>query len=480
MRYWQTMCANTEGYSGLHEELRNCRGRYVLEEVKMPESCGSQICTIEFQYYGEDYIQMICLDAPIAYNGSNSRIAQWLENGTLEFGSFDQLTAFLRQFNEEQTSLDNGISRPISGKADNLPFGHQDSPGSQRRITMPETRRSELELARGTREHLAIDLERLVDDVSETVRGQEEAIRCVGRYACAAVTKRYPKRLPSVVLVGATGQGKTLLGKTLAEALNNQITDPNRKYGTIRVQCNELTEDHNVSRLLGGSPNYVGYGDDNLLTPVLANPYQVIIFDEIEKAAPRVLDILMGALDCGEIMMTKPVDGKNMLDLKHCIILFTSNLPIGKNEPHKHIGFAPGTAEPDGDMSTRYRNALVAQGLRREIVARFSDIVCFRELKAESEIDIILLEIQNCAGEYGFGISYVSPEILQGLYDEIQISGFDARMIQRAVSNRFDLFFGESPAAGSEQMYELIGNYADPVLRCATLHNSCVNPHNNK
>ena len=432
----------------------------------MPESCGSRICTIEFRYRGEDYIQMKCLDSPVAYTGTNPRIAQWLENGTLEFGSFEQLTAFLKQFNEEQTHTSNNNSRQVSGETDAPPFEHSEDSRQKRSITMPETRRGELELTRGTREHLAIDLERLVDDVSETVRGQEEAIRCVGRYACAAVAKRHPKRPPSVVLVGATGHGKTLLGKTLAEALNNQIIDPNRKYGTIRVQCNELTEDHDVSRLLGGSPNYVGYGDDNLLTPVLANPYQVIIFDEIEKAAPRVLDILMGALDCGEIMMTKPVDGKRMLNLKHCIILFTSNLPIKQNETHKHIGFAPGNVEHDGDMSTSYRNTLVAQGLRREIVARFSDIICFRELKAESEIDIILLEIQNCANEYGFEISYVSPEILQGLYDEIQISGFGARMIQRAVSNRFDLFFGESSAAGSEQMYELIGSYAAPALRC--------------
>lgn len=473
---WQKMCANTTGYSGLHEELRSGSGRYILEGVKMPESCGSQICTIEFKYYGEDYIKMICLDAPVSYNGSNPRIAQWLENGTLEFGSFDQLTAFLRQFNESQTRPSNGHFRSASGEADVPSFEPSDEPRQQRHITMPETRRGELELKRGAREQFSINLERLVDDISETVRGQEEAIRCIGRYACASVVKRYPKRPPSIMLVGTTGLGKTLMGKTLAEALNSQIIDPNRKYGTIVVQCNELTENHDVSRLLGGSPNYVGYGDDNLLTPVLSNPYQVIIFDEIEKAAPRVLDILMGAMDCGEIMMTKPIDGKNMLNLKHCIILFTSNLPIGQDKPSRNIGFASATAEPEGDMSTRCRNALVAQGMRREIVARFSDIVCFRELEAESEIDITLLEIQKCANEYGFGISYVSPKILQGLYDEIQISGFGARMIQRAVSNRFDLFFGESPAAGSEQMYELIGNYADPVLQCAALDNGCIDP----
>lgn len=465
---WEKMCANTAGYSGLHEELRNCRGRcYILEGVKMPESCGSQICTIEFRYHGEDYIQMRCLEAPVAYKGSNLRIAQWFENGTLEFGSFDQLTAFLRQFNDEQSNPSHTNPMKSGNVSSNTSIG-QETP---RHITMPSTSRNDLDLTRSNNRNIVIDMNRLVSDISETVRGQEEAVKCVARYACAAVAKIAPQCPPSIVLAGATGQGKTLIGKTLAEALNRQINDSNRKYGTIVVQCNELTEDFDVSRLVGGSPNYVGYGDDNLLTPVLSNPYQVIIFDEIEKAAPRVLDVLMGVLDCGELMMTKPVDGKNMLNLKHSIILFTTNLRIDQENSQNQIGFSSARTESNdnGDMSTHYRNALVAHGMRREIVARFSDIVHFHELEGAPVVDIILLEIQRCALEYGFSISFVSHEIIQGLYDELQISGFGARMIKRAVSNHFTLLFGSSTAVGTSQAFELIGNYDTPFLRPSAL-----------
>lgn len=464
---WQKMCANTAGYSGLHEELRNCRGRYILEGVKMPESCGSQICTIEFCYHGEDYIQMRCLDSPVAYNGGNPRIAQWLENGSLEFGSFEQLTAFLRQFNEEPGNPSHANGTGSGNESPNTSLGQEMSP----HITMPSTSRNDLDLTRSNNRNIVIDMNWLVSDISETVRGQEEAVKCVAHYACAAVAKVAPQCPPSIVLAGATGQGKTLMGKTLAEALNHQINDPNRKYGTIVVQCNELTEDFDVSRLVGGSPNYVGYGDDNLLTPVLSNPYQVIIFDEIEKAAPRVLDVLMGVLDCGELMMTKPVDGKNMLNLKHSIILFTTNLSINQEVSQNQIGFGSTKTESQGnaDMSTRYRNALVAHGMRREIVARFSDIVHFHELKGAPVVDIILLEIQRCASEYGFSISFVSHEIIQGLYDDLQISGFGARMIKRKVSNHFMLLFGSSIAVGTNKTFELIGNYDSPFLRPSAL-----------
>ncbi len=423
----------------------------VAFSVEMP-SCCPEKNQVAFQYENGEYrlwfkerFRTAAHDQKLLELGSGRKVC---------FASMDALRQYIRSIRFSDTS-DNTVSEAASAPA-------------VRRRPMPKTERNALNMKR-VRQMQALDPDTLFADITEIVRGQGEAVRSVVRYACAAAAKIHPKRPLSLVLAGNTGEGKTLVGKTLAESLNRQITDPTKQYGTIVVQCNELTENHDVSRLVGGSPNYVGYGDDTMLTPVFTNPYQVIVFDEIEKAAPRVLDILMAAMDCGEIMMTKPVDGKTMIDLKHCILLFTTNLRIaesagGSKKPK--IGFGTEQAElpPAADLSIRYRDALVAQGIRREIAARFTDIICFRELNDDAVVDIILQELQNCAEEFGFGIRYVCPEILQALYDEVQLSGFGARMIKRTVSNRFDLFFAADEANGSEQTFELRGTLTAPIL----------------
>lgn len=419
----------------------------LLFTVQMPAQCVPRDNQIVFQLRNGVY--QVCLKKPSVCAGANEELMQLCSGMPRSFSSMQELRLFLRSMQCSETA--------------NAPKA------AARRRVIPETERAALDMKRNRRRVQVIDADTLFSDITETVRGQDDAVRTVARCVCAAAAKQNPKRPPSLVLAGNTGAGKTLVGKTLAEALNRQISDRSGHFGTIIVQCNELTEDHDVSRLVGGSPNYVGYGDDNLLTPVLSNPYQVIVFDEIEKAAPRVLDILMGALDCGEIMMSKPVDGKSMIDLKHCILLFTTNLRVsgsGQKAHRKQIGFHSenDTESACDDLSIRYRDAMVAQGMRREIAARFTDIICFQELSGEAVVDIILREIQSCAEEYGFSISYVSPEITQALYDEIETSGFGARMIKRAVSKRFDLFFAADPAAGSEEQYALTGSCDAPVL----------------
>lgn len=415
--------------------------------VQMPAQCVPQNNQIVFQLRNGQY--QIYLKHPSSCSAANTELAQLCSGTPVNFSSMQAIQQYFRSMQYSDAA-------------------HAPTATPSRRV-IPETERGALDIKRNRRRMQTINVDTLFSDITETVRGQDDAIQTVARYVCAAAAKQNPKRPPSLVLAGNTGEGKTLVGKTLAEALNRQISDRSKHFGTIIVQCNELTENHDVSRLVGGSPNYVGYGDDNLLTPVLSNPYQVIVFDEIEKAAPRVLDILMGALDCGEIMMSKPIDGKSMIDLKHCILLFTTNLRVSDNGQKTHkkqIGFysASEAQYASDDLSIRYRDAMVAQGMRREIAARFTDIICFQKLTGDAVVDIILREIQSCAEEYGFNISYVSPEITQSLYDEIETSGFGARMIKRAVSKRFDLFFAADPAAGSEEQFALTGSCDAPIL----------------
>ena len=148
----------------------------------------------------------------------------------------------------------------------------------------------------------------------------------------------------------------------------------------------------------------------------------------------------------------------------------STNLRLNHAAPKKKIGFDAGVQAPiPADMTVRYRETMVAQGMRREIAARFSEIVCFRPLSPDTVVDILLLEIQHCAEEFGFEIRYVAPEILQELYEKIQLSGFGARMIRRLVSNCFDLLFAAQTAGVS---YELVGCLDKLELRPSTAERS--------
>lgn len=422
----------------------------VTYRVTLPAECHPQEAILGFSSCGNDRRSVQFL-YPVEYSGNSSVLERLCSGEVCVFPNMAELKSFLR-------GADRNPASPPSN-------GEQPAP-SVRRV-MPRTDREQLELRRRAQPYaVRPDAEKLFQDVTETVRGQDEAVRTVVNYACAEFSKTAPQRPVSILLAGETGQGKTLLGKTLAEAMNRQIPDPERKYGTIIVQCNELTENHEVSRLTGAAPSYVGYGDDNLLSPVARNARQVIVFDEIEKAAPRVLDVLMGVLDCGELMLTKPQDGVSVLDLKHCILLFTTNIPLEKQQRNRGIGFRMTAEEApaSADLDRRYRDMLVASGMRREIAARFTEIVRFGSLGDDTLVDIALQAVQGCAGEYGFQIGYVCPEITQEIYNGAMLDSYGARMVNYFVAKKLGLFFAGSDAVGTGEIYDLTGTLDEPCL----------------
>ena len=415
--------------------------------VELPENCSPRKVNLAIGYKFDLY--HLRFQEEIEYSGSDANFEKLCSAEIQRFPTLEEMRDFLRSMHPENEQ-------------------HIFAAEPLQPHPMPETERDVLKLTDpAQRTARKLDPERLTQDITKIVRGQDAAVSTVVRYACAAAAKTHPQRPYSILLAGETGQGKTLLGKTLAQAMNCQLTDRAKHFGSITVHCNELTENPDVSRLTGASPNYVGYGDENVLSPVMENPYQVIVFDEIEKAAPRVLDVLMGVLDCGEIMLSKPIDGRSVMDMKHCFLIFTTNLPLNRAQAKPALGFhdaEPAKQDTEADLSTMYRNALVAKGMRREIAARFTEIVCFEKLNETTMVDIILQSVQNCAAEYGFRIRHVAPEIVQALYDQIDASGFGARMVNRVVSGRFDLFFAGHNETGSGGTFDLCGDAEKPEL----------------
>ena len=214
----------------------------------------------------------------------------------------------------------------------------------------------------------------LHDALSKRIVGQPEAVDLV----CAAIkrsrvqlTER--KRPASFIFVGPTGVGKTELAKTLAAELFD-ATEP-----LVRIDMSEYMEKHTVSRLIGSPPGYVGYDEAGQLTEkIRRKPYSVVLFDEIEKAHPDVMNILLQILDEGHI---NDAQGRNV-SFENTVIIMTSN--AGSTDKSFGIGFEKTAAQVSRDRAIKG----LREFLRPEFISRVDEIVVFNPLTKENYADI--------------------------------------------------------------------------------------------
>ncbi|KAI8914544.1 P-loop containing nucleoside triphosphate hydrolase protein [Gorgonomyces haynaldii] len=215
---------------------------------------------------------------------------------------------------------------------------------------------------------------RLEDALKERVVGQETAVKAV---ADAIVRSRAGLTTQNVIgsflFLGSTGTGKTELSKTLAK----ELFDDDKK-GLIRIDMSEYMEQHAVARLIGSPPGYVGYDEGGQLTEaVRRHPYCVLLFDEIEKAHPQVLNILLQVLDDGRL-----TDGKGrVVDFSNCVVIMTSNV---------------GSQFLNGPIDQVQRQAVmmqVRQTFKPELLNRITDIVIFNPLDRQALGKIVTIQL---------------------------------------------------------------------------------------
>ncbi len=224
-------------------------------------------------------------------------------------------------------------------------------------------------------------LSSLEDNLRAGLIGQDEAISLVSAAVRRGRVQINPRRRPaSFIFVGPTGVGKTELVKLLAKEL---FDTPET---LIRLDMSEFMEKHSVSRIIGSPPGYVGYDEAGQLTEkVRRKPYSVVLFDEIEKAHPDVMNILLQILDEGKIT---DAQGRNV-SFENTVIVMTSN--AGSNRGSGALGFAKSKSDASKERAMKALNEF----LRPEFIGRVDEVVVFNDLTQENYEEIAVLMLKE-------------------------------------------------------------------------------------
>ena len=277
-------------------------------------------------------------------------------------------------------------------------------------------------------------LKNLEKELHKRVIGQNEAVEAVSKaIRRGRVGLKDPKRpIGSFLFLGPTGVGKTELSKALAEVL---FGDEN---AMIRLDMSEFMEPHSVSKLIGAPPGYVGFDDGGQLTEkIRRKPYSVVLFDEIEKAHPDVMNMLLQILEDGRLTDSQ---GRTV-NFKNTVIIMTSNLGARLITDRKQLGFANKEGEVDSkkeyDDIKKEVMAELKKELRPEFINRIDEIIVFHKLNdsdINQIIDIMLKEVVNRLKEQKYDVKF-EPDVKEMIAKEGIDKNFGARPLRRTIQN---------------------------------------------
>jgi ATP-dependent Clp protease ATP-binding subunit ClpC len=234
-------------------------------------------------------------------------------------------------------------------------------------------------------------ISKIDQELKKYIIGQDEAVNSVARALKRSRVGIRDSRKPigSFLLIGPSGVGKTALARTLAKVMFSD------EEALVRLDMSEYMEKHAVSRLVGAPPGYVGYEEGGQLTGILRHrPYAVILFDEVEKAHPEVLNALLQVLEEGRL-----VDGRGReVNFRNTILIMTSNIGSELIKKEANFGFGGRSADERYEKLSEKINGLLKDHFRPEFLNRLDGVIVFRSLNTAVLQKIAKLMISELKG----------------------------------------------------------------------------------
>ena len=449
-RRFQPVTVNEPNLEDTMDILRGIAHYYeTFHGVRIPEGILRQAVVLSERYITDrflpdkaiDLIDEACSDMNLKDAGINRR--QEIGRELADYGKERELLEAAEDPNFERLAEIKSRELQLQTELDGL------SAQGEPQLTMDNLARV-IELwtkipASKIREEEFKRLSELDQRLKTKIVGQDQAIEAVSSAIRRNRVGISPKHKPvSFIFVGSTGVGKTELVKQLAEDLFNA------PESLIRLDMSEFMEKHSVSRIIGSPPGYVGYDEAGQLTEkIRRKPYTVVLFDEIEKAHPDVLNVLLQILDDGQIT---DAHGRKV-NFENTVIVMTSN--AGSDRKEGTVGFNKSASELDQDRAMK----ALRQFLRPEFINRVDEIVCFNKLSEEDFRPIARLmldELKASMKEKGLTLSY-DEELVKHLVKKSYSAAYGARNLRRTIQKEVE----------DALALEIINSYDHPVTQIA-------------
>lgn len=305
------------------------------------------------------------------------------------------------------------------------------------------------------------DILNLEKTLKRRIIGQDDAVASIARALrrSRAGLGDPTRPLGVFMLLGPSGVGKTELCKALSEALFGS------EEALIRIDMSEYSEEATASRMIGSPPGYVGHGEGGQLTDaVLKRPYSVVLFDEIEKAHPKIFSLLLQLLDDGQL--TDSVGRK--VNFKNTIVVMTSNAGISF-DMEKRLGFALATEAPDPGKAIL---AQVKQTFRPEFLGRIDELIVMRSLTKEDGARIAALMLGRIAQQLGkLGVMLEVDDSVPALLAQEGVDAMSgARNLRRVITKKVEDPLSDLLLTGHHEGERIVLHAADGEIRLEIPH----------